>query len=81
MTYYILGSGDKQSAVGNPNNVLGEVRGKVFYYELGFKALQKIVETKPELLEDFTIFNDNRESMTVEQFLDVILNKRLISMI
>lgn len=81
MTYYILGSGDKKSAVSNPNNVLGEVRGKVFYYELGFKALQKIVENKPELLEDFTIFNDKSEILTIEKFLDVISDKRLISMI
>ena len=70
MTYYLLLSGDNEKDVIYETNVLGEESFKVFYPSMGFNMLHKIINQKPELLEDIRILDDHKTSHTITEFLD-----------
>ena len=73
MQYLILLPGDTEADCVKETNILGEDTGfGTFYAEKGLKALDKITQTRPDLLEHITIMNDRKKRLTVDQFLDII---------
>jgi len=78
MTYYILLEGDSEADIWD-NNILGEESFGTFYTGNGFKALDRIVTTNPELLETITIIDEKKNSYSVSEFLDLVKKWRIMS--
>lgn len=78
MQYYIYLPGDsvKQSAL--DTNILGETSFKTFYASAGFKALVKIIESRPDLLEAVSIITDVNKRLTVDEFLNEIQKFKIV---
>ena len=70
MTYYLLLEGDTEKDVIYETNVLGEESFEVFYPSIGFILMNKIINEKPELLEDIKILDDHKTSYPITEFLD-----------
>jgi hypothetical protein len=70
MTYYLLLSGDNEKDVIYETNVLGEESFGVFYPSIGFNLMSKIINDKPELLEDIKILDEHKTSHSITEFLD-----------
>ena len=70
MTYYLLLKGDTEKDVIFDTNVLGEESFGVFYPSQGFNLLYKIINEKPELLEEIRIIDDHKNPHTITEFLD-----------
>ena len=70
MTYYLLLSGDNEKDVIYETNVLGEESFGVFYPSIGFNIMSKIINDRPELLEDIKILDDHKTSHSITEFLD-----------
>lgn len=66
--------GDNVESAMFESNLLGEASFKVFWAAQGLKALMKMVDQKPEMLEAVTIKTEKGESISVEQFLESIQN-------
>ena len=66
--------GDTNESVIFESNLLGESSFKVFWAAQGLKALMKMVDQAPEMLETVTIRTEKGESISVEQFLERIQN-------
>ena len=75
MTYYLLLKGDTEKDLINETNILGEESFSVFYPSLGFNMLNKIINTKPELLESISI--KENKSYTITEFLDLFNKWRI----
>ena len=71
MIYYLLLSGDEESDTIYEPNIMGEESFKVFYPSLGFNMLNKIINTKPELLDSISIKDEQNKSYTITEFLDL----------
>lgn len=71
MQYYLLMPGDNEKELSDAN-LLGESSFDTFWSGQGLKVLMKLVDSKPELLENVTIKTDQNKSITVAQFLDDI---------
>tara|TARA_Y100000817_G_scaffold314545_1_gene313763 strand:+ start:2090 stop:2356 length:267 start_codon:yes stop_codon:yes gene_type:complete len=78
MTYYILLEGDSDKELWD-NNTLGEESFGSFYTGNGFLALNKIVNTQPELLDSLRIFDEKKTSYTIEEFLNLIKKWKIIT--
>ena len=74
MKYYIMMPGDNAESTMFESNLLGEASFKVFWAAQGLKALMKMVDQAPEMLETVTIRTEKGESISVEQFLERIQN-------
>ena len=74
MKYYIMMPGDNAESSMFESNLLGEASFKVFWGAQGLKALMKMVDQAPEMLETVTIKTEKGESISVEQFLERIQN-------
>jgi len=74
MKYYIMMPGDNAESSMFESNLLGEASFKVFWAAQGLKALMKMVDQAPEMLETVTIKTERGESISVEQFLERIQN-------
>ena len=74
MKYYIMMPGDNAESTMFESNLLGEASFKVFWAAQGLKALMKMVDQAPEMLETVTIKTEKGESISVEQFLERIQN-------
>jgi len=74
MKYYIMMPGDNAESTMFESNLLGEASFKVFWAAQGLKALMKMVDQAPEMLETVTIKTERGESISVEQFLERIQN-------
>ena len=70
MTYYLLLNGDTEKDVIYETNVLGEESFGVFYPSIGFSIMSKIINDRPELLEDIKILDDHKTSHSITEFLD-----------
>jgi hypothetical protein len=79
MKYYIMMPGDTNESTVFESNLLGEVSFKVFWAAQGLKALMKMVDRQPEMLEVVTIKTEKGESISVEQFLERIQNLQVRS--
>lgn len=66
--------GDNTESSMFESNLLGEASFKVFWAAQGLKALMKMVDQAPEMLETVTIKTEKGESISVEQFLERIQN-------
>ena len=66
--------GDNAESTMFESNRLGEASFKVFWAAQGLKALMKMVDQAPEMLETVTIKTEKGESISVEQFLERIQN-------
>ncbi len=78
MTYYILMDNDSVEDIWD-ENILGEESFGTFYTGNGFKALDNIVTTNPELLETSTIIDERKNSYSVSEFLDLITKWKIMS--
>ena len=78
MTYYILLEGDSDKELWD-NNTLGDESFGCFYTGNGFLALNKIVNTQPELLDSIRIFDEKKTSYTIEEFLNLIKKWKIIT--
>jgi hypothetical protein len=72
MTYYLLLNDDNENDTMFDSNILGEESFGKFYPEKGFYGLLNINSSKPELLESIVIKKETGDSVTVEEFLDLI---------
>ena len=70
MTYYLLLNGDTEKDVIFDTNVLGEESFGVFSPSQGFGLLHKIINDKPELLDEIRIIDDHKKPHTITEFLD-----------
>ncbi len=72
MIYYLLLSGDEESDTIYEPNIMGEESFKVFYPALGFHLLNKIINQKPEMLEQIQIIDEQKKNYTITEFLDKV---------
>ena len=73
MKYYIFLPGDAEENAEHSTNTLGETSFKTFYRDDGFYALMNIIQRgPPELLECVKIINDKKETVSIEDFLDIL---------
>lgn len=78
MQYYIYLPGDSFKSSDSGSHVLGETSFKTFYAGIGFKALLKIVETRPDLIELIRIKTGKNQTLTVEEFLTEIESFKIL---
>ena len=73
MIYYLLLSGDEESDTIYEPNMIGEESFKVFYPALGFHLLNKIINQKPEMLEQIQIIDEQKNELKnlKEKFLEI----------
>jgi hypothetical protein len=69
MQYFIMLPGDTEKDCLKDTNLLGETSFNTFYAGLGLKALMKMVDKQPEMLEHIRIKTDRNENLSVEEFL------------
>ena len=73
MQYYILMPGDIEQDTLKDTNTLGDDSGfGVFWTNSGFRALQHLINNKPDMLPLVKIVDERNKHYTVEQFLDKI---------
>ena len=77
MTYYLLLEGDTEKDVIYETNVLGEESFEVFYPSIGFNIMSKIINQRPEILEDIKILDEHKTSHSITEFLDKLENWRI----
>jgi|TARA_B100000424_G_scaffold207146_1_gene164400 hypothetical protein len=70
MIYYLLLKGDGERDSMYETNMLGEESFNVFYPSLGLNLLNRIVNTKPELLDSLQIKDEQNKQYTITEFLD-----------
>ena len=70
MIYYLLLKGDGERDSMYETNMLGEESVKEFYPSLGLNLLNRIVNTKPELLDSLQIKDEQNKQYTITEFLD-----------
>jgi|TARA_B100001094_G_scaffold212141_1_gene206091 hypothetical protein len=71
MIYYILMEGETESDLWD-ENILGEESFGKFYTGNGFIALNKMVQSEPEALQNVKIIDEKKKSYTITEFLDII---------
>ena len=77
MTYYILMPGDNPNELWD-NNELGQVSFKKFYVGKGMEALQNMIRKHPMALEDVTIKNERGNKFSVQEFLELIGEYKIV---
>ena len=70
MIYYLLLKGDGEKDSMYETNMLGEESFNTIYKSLGLNLLNKIVNTKPELLDSLQIKDEQNKQYTITEFLD-----------
>lgn len=78
MTYYILLEGDSTNDIWD-DNILGEESFEKFYAGNGFIAFDNIINKKPEALETVRIIDEQNNSYSVEQFLELVSKWKIMS--
>jgi hypothetical protein len=79
MEYFILLPDDQPTAIQYDCNKLGETNhvGQFWAYD-GFRVLNNIVSTKPELLENIKIFDGKNKHYTINEFLQLLKQYKLV---
>jgi len=77
MTYYIIMPGDNADELWD-NNELGQVSFKKFYVGKGMEALQNMIRKHPMALEDVTIKNERGNKFSVQEFLELIGEYKIV---
>ena len=78
MTYYIILDGEDKEVAKYDSGILGEISGKNFYANRGFTKFIRIVNQKPELLEQVHIYDDTNKELTIEKFLNILKKYTII---
>tara|TARA_Y100000593_G_C4267382_1_gene315519 strand:- start:901 stop:1146 length:246 start_codon:yes stop_codon:yes gene_type:complete len=78
-SYYILLPGDDKKDLVNDTNILGEVSFGNFWPGGGFKALSKIINEKPDYIDDIEILSDMGKKLSITEFLDMISKLKVIT--
>jgi len=79
MTYYIIGEDDNRNELWDENQ-LGEVSFKSFYVGKGMEALSNMIRNWPKALSSIEIIDERKNSFTVEEFLILISQYKIIEM-
>ena len=77
MTYYILLGTDSIDNIWD-ENILGEESFGKFYVGGGYKALTNMISRKPEVLESISIMDEKKNPYSVEEFLELLTNWKII---
>lgn len=77
MTYYILMPGDNADELWDDNE-LGQVSFKKFYVGKGMEALQNMIRKHPMALENVTIKNERGNKYSVQEFLELIGEYKIV---
>ena len=77
MTYYILMPGDNPHELWDDNE-LGQVSFKKFYVGKGMEALQNMIRKHPMALENVTIKNERGNKYSVQEFLELIGEYKIV---
>tara|TARA_B100000073_G_scaffold297952_1_gene263247 strand:+ start:151 stop:393 length:243 start_codon:yes stop_codon:yes gene_type:complete len=72
MTYYLLLDNDSEKDVIYETNVLGEESFETFYPSTGFMILQKILNDKPEIVNNIKILDEKKNPYTIEEFVSKV---------
>ena len=72
MVYYLLLKSDDESDTIYEPNLIGEDCFDVFYPALGFSLLNRIINQKPEMLEQIQIIDEQKKNYTITEFLDKV---------
>ena len=72
MTYYLLLDNDSEKDVIYETNVLGEESFETFYPSTGFMILQKILNDKPEIVNNIKILDEKKNPYTIEEFVSIV---------
>lgn len=72
MVYYILMPGDTESDCVYDSNKLGQIDNGKFYPNVGFKVLNKIITLMPYLLDNVIIKDSQGNTISIDNFLDII---------
>ena len=78
MTYYIVMDNKTPEDLWD-ENTLGEESFGTFYTGLGYIALNKIVQTEPELLGRIKIKDEKGKDYSVTEFLDSLQKWKIIT--
>lgn len=79
MQYFILFPGDTEADTILDTNILGEVSFGTFYTSAGWKAFTKVIQTRPELISSITIKNSRGESITIDEFLNLLKYLKIVT--
>ena len=72
MTYFILNKKESIENLMFSSNQLGEESLGSFYPEQGWVALMNMINTSPESLENYSIFDEKGGQYTITEFLDKV---------
>ena len=72
MTYFILHKKESKENLMFSSNILGEERVGSFYPEQGWTALNNMINTSPESIENYTILDEKGKKYTLTEFLDTV---------
>ena len=71
MTYYILLDMDTIDDIWD-ENILGEESFGKFYTGNGFKAFKNMIIKEPDVLESIAIIDEQKNSYSIDEFLNLI---------
>tara|TARA_Y100000310_G_scaffold125238_1_gene124024 strand:- start:930 stop:1166 length:237 start_codon:yes stop_codon:yes gene_type:complete len=78
MTYYILLGMDTAENSWD-ENILGEESFGTFYIGNGYKAFKNMVIKEPDILETINIIDEQNNSYTINEFLNLISQWKIMS--
>ena len=78
MIYYILLGMDTAEDIWD-ENILGEESFETFYTGNGYKAFKNMIIKEPDILEKINIIDEQKNSYTVEEFLNLISQWKIMS--
>tara|TARA_B100000927_G_scaffold41534_1_gene29649 strand:+ start:108 stop:350 length:243 start_codon:yes stop_codon:yes gene_type:complete len=72
MTYFILHKNESKENLMFSSNILGEESLGSFYPEQGWMALNNMINTSPESLENYMILDEKGQKYSMTEFLDIV---------
>jgi|TARA_A100001515_G_scaffold141442_2_gene138429 hypothetical protein len=72
MTFFIMHKKEKKENLMFSSNILGEESLGSFYPEQGWMALNNMINTSPESLENYIILDEKGGKYTITEFLDLV---------
>ena len=72
MTYFIIHKNESKENLMFSSNILGEESLGSFYPEQGWTALNNMINTSPESIENYTILDEKGKKYTLTEFLDTV---------
>ena len=77
MTFFILGKNESKENLMFDSNILGEESLGTWYAGDGMLALHNPIHNQPESLVNFSIFDDQGTTYSIEEFLSFIEKLRV----